>query len=112
MSWTSFHANQGLGKSDFMKYLCLFVVLVVVSGCATSPSLSSAQHRFRKEHPSAEILAQTASDATEHTGYWPHSGTRRYADYTFRYRGADGVEHDETWHYENHAWSVEKVQAR
>jgi hypothetical protein len=57
--------------------------------------MSSAQRQFHKEHPGAEILAQTANDATEHTGYWPHSTTRRYADYTFRYRGADGVEHEE-----------------
>lgn len=102
-----------MGKTQVMK--CLYpsiVLVVVVSGCATSPSLSSAQHRFRKEHPRAEILAQTANDATEHTGYWPQSTTRRYADYTFRYRAADGVEHEERWHYENHAWSVEQVQPR
>ncbi len=95
-----------------MKYICLFVVLLVVSGCATSPSMSSAERRFYKGHPGAEILAKTANDVAEHTGYWPHSTTRFYADYTFRYREADGVEHEETWHYENHAWSVEKVQAR
>ena len=95
-----------------MKYLCLLVALAAAGGCATSPSLASAQRRFLKEHPRAEILAQTANDVTEHTGYWPHSTTRCSADYTFRYRGADGVEHQETWHYINHAWSAEKVQTR
>ena len=97
-----------------MKCIGYFLVLVLASGCATSPGLSSVQHTFFKEHPGAEILAQTANDATEHTGYWPRSTTRRYADYTFRYRGVDGVEHEEVWHYKylNHDWSVEKVQTR
>ena len=96
-----------------MKRIGFFLIVVLSSGCATSP-MSSAQRQFRKEHPSAEILAQTANDATEHTGYWPHSTTRRYADYTFRYRGADGVEHEEVWHYKylNHHWSVEKEQTK
>ena len=72
------------------------------------------QHRFLKEHPGAEILAQTTNDATEHTGYWPGSATHRYADYTLRFRGADGVEHAEVWRYKylNHGWSVEKEQPR
>lgn len=97
-----------------MKRTRCFLILLLVSGCATSPGMSSAQHRFRKEHPGAEILAQTANDVTEHTGYWPRSTTRRYADYRFRYRGADGVEHEEAWHYEylNHGWSVQKEQTR
>jgi hypothetical protein len=97
-----------------MKSIGFFLVLMLASGCATSPSMSSAQHQFRKEHPDAKIIEQAANDATEHTGYWPHSTTRRYADYTFRYRGADGVEHEEVWHYKylNHGWSVEKEQTR
>jgi len=97
-----------------MKCIGFFLVLLLASGCATSPGMPSAQHQFLKEHPGAEILAQTANDATQHTGYWPRSSTRRYADYAFRYRGADGVEHEEVWHYEylNHNWSVEKVQAK
>ena len=96
-----------------MKRIGFFLILVLASGCATSP-MSSAQRQFGKEHPGAEILAQTANDATEHSGYWPHSTTRRYADYTFRYRGADGVEHEEIWHYKylNHSWSVDKEQTR
>jgi hypothetical protein len=97
-----------------MKSTGFFLVLLLASGCATSPGMSSAQHRFRKEHPDAEIVAQTANDATEHTGYWPHSTTRHYVDYTFRYRGADGVEHEDVYHYKylNRGWSVEKEQTR
>jgi hypothetical protein len=74
--------------------------------------MSSAERKFYQGHPDAEILAKTANDVTEHKGYWPHSTTRCYADYTFRYRAADGVEHEETWHYLNGAWSVEKAQTR
>ena len=76
--------------------------------------MSSAQHQFRKEHPGAVILGQTANDATENMGKWPHKTTVRYADYGIRYRGADGVEHEEVWHYKyvNHAWSVQEEQTR
>ena len=88
--------------------------VALVAGWRSRCSRSWKCRRFLKEHPGAEILAQTANDATEHTGYWPRSTTRRYADYTFRYRGVDGVEHEEVWHYKylNHDWSVEKEQTR
>jgi hypothetical protein len=96
-----------------MKRMGFFLVLVLASGCATSP-MSSAQRRFHKAHPDATIIAQDTNDVTEHTGYWPHNTTRRYANYTFRYCGADGVEHEEVWHYEylHHGWTIEKKQTR
>jgi hypothetical protein len=96
-----------------MKRIGFFLVLVLASGCATSP-MSSAQHRFHKEHPDATIIAQDTNDVAEHHGYWPHSSTRHYANYTFRYRGADGVEHEEVWHYEflHYRWRVEREQTK
>ena len=56
--------------------------VALVAGWRSRCSRSWKCRRFLKEHPGAEILAQTANDATEHTGYWPRRRRQPTSHYT------------------------------
>ena len=111
LTFYSWHGSVlAFGGYAFMKTTSIIVLSgLLLCGCSSvGPGSPSEKRRFLSEHPNVTILAMTNNDASEHS----QTGIRRYADWGFVYRNADGTEHEEVWHYNysNHGWHLAKKE--
>lgn len=92
-----------------------YLLPLALCGCGTLPSTWSAYNQFLHERPKSTILTMTKQEVIDPAHTPLDSETRRYADFIFLYRNAQGEEHEEIWEYNHSAkgwFLVKKEQTR